>query len=88
MATESVVVAMQSRMRQNLKLNLPVDNGKKGSLRKERLHPPSTASDTDTNSDNDARAFKKPQGAPFTSARLNRAFRYRLNALSIQGHSN
>lgn len=73
LATESVVVAMQSRMRQNLKLNLATDHNKKMTTRKERLHPPSTASDTDTNSDNDG--FKKPQSAPFSSARLNRAFR-------------
>lgn len=79
MATESVVVAMQSRMRQSLKLNLGPNVSEKGSARKERLHPPSTASDTDTNSDNDAKVFKKPTGAPFSSARLNRAFRYERN---------
>lgn len=43
---------------------------------KEKPHPPSTASDTDTNSESDAKTFKKPIGNPFTSARLNRAFRY------------
>lgn len=48
---------------------------------KEKPHPPSTASDTDTNSETDVKThenFKKPIGNPFTSARLNRAFRYIL----------
>lgn len=68
---------MQNRMRLSL-------DGRNSDLRKsdrkdysvkEKPHPPSTASDTDTNSENESKVFKKPLGNPFTSARLNRAFR-------------
>lgn len=69
---------MQNRMKLSL-------DGRNSDLRrsdrkdhgvKEKPHPPSTASDTDTNSENEGKVFKKPMGNPFTSARLNRAFRY------------
>ncbi|KAK6622953.1 hypothetical protein RUM43_008805 [Polyplax serrata] len=75
--TESVVAAMQNRMRlsQDGKGSSEIRKvEKKEFSHKEKPHPPSTASDTDTNSDTDVKNFKKPIGNPFTSARLNRAF--------------
>ncbi|KAL0274306.1 UNVERIFIED_CONTAM: hypothetical protein PYX00_006759 [Menopon gallinae] len=85
--TESVMAAMQNRMRLSL-------DGRNSDLRKsdrrdytfkEKPHPPSTASDTDTNSESEGKIFKKPLGNPFTSARLNRAFSLRRAKAEPEG---